>query len=61
MKPACKNHPDRNASAHGLCSACYMRLRRAKKRQEYQELYDMCQEHGIKGVATAMRENRHVW
>lgn len=32
MKPACPNHPDRNAFALGLCPACYMKQRRAAKR-----------------------------
>ena len=52
MRPACNNHPDRNAASGGLCSMCYMRDRRAKEREERAALYDMCQEHGIKGVVT---------
>lgn len=32
MKSACKNHPHKSAIAKGMCSACYMRERRAKKR-----------------------------
>lgn len=28
--PACKNHPKKKAAAKGLCSACYMRQRRAE-------------------------------
>ena len=40
MKLACQNHPDRNAAAHGLGSACYMRQRRAETRAQYQALYD---------------------
>jgi hypothetical protein len=31
MKPSCINHPNLNAVAKGLCSACYMRARRAAK------------------------------
>jgi hypothetical protein len=31
MRPACINHPNLNAVAKGLCSACYMRARRAAK------------------------------
>lgn len=57
MKPACKNHPDRNATALGLCSACYMRQRRAKKREADVAFYDQCMASGIKGVATR-REGR---
>lgn len=29
--PACQNHPDRDAKAHGLCMTCYMRARRRAK------------------------------
>lgn len=56
MKPACQNHPDLNAVALGLCSACYMRHRRAKKRAEYQELYDANIAANVKGVTTRARD-----
>lgn len=56
MRPACTNHPDRNAAAHGLCSACYMRQRRAEKRARYQARYDANIAAGIKGQTTAPRD-----
>lgn len=30
MPTPCKNHPDKPASAHGLCQSCYMKQRRAR-------------------------------
>lgn len=56
MKPACPNHPDRNAVALGLCQACYMRHRRANKRAEYRKLYDANIAAGVKGVTTSARD-----
>jgi len=52
MKPPCKNHPEKDAISFGLCSACYMRARRAKDRQAHIEFYDRCLASGLKGVAT---------
>lgn len=56
MKLACLNHPDRTSYALGLCSACYMRQRRADKRAQYQALYDANIAAGIKGQTTARRD-----
>lgn len=55
MKQACPNHHDRNAVAHGLCQACYMRKRRAEKREEYQRQYDANAAAQVKGVTTRAR------
>lgn len=55
MDTSCKNHADRDAIVRGMCQACYMRERRAKKRLDYQKLYDANVAAQVKGVTTRAR------
>lgn len=55
MDNSCKNHADRDAIVRGMCQACYMRERRAKKRLDYQKLYDANVAAQVKGVTTRAR------